>query len=170
MCYFLYLASPLTLSEIRAMLPEGVTADLADSSEQKILRSYHRGIQTVARLLIGRCSCAFLGDARADEGENERHLRARYRAMNLSRDHTISALERHRASRKVPEPENGWAGSLVDFVREHSRNARVSIYQLTFEKPPAAPLNAELRKINADRITRELESWLVEGSPVLVTH
>jgi hypothetical protein len=90
--------------------------------------------------------------------------------MNLSRDLTISALERHRASRKVHEPENGWAGALVDFVREHSRNARVSIYQLIFEKPPTAPLNADLRKINAHRITRDLESWLVEGSPVLVTH
>ena len=169
MCYFLYLASPLTLSEIRAMLPEGVTADLAGSSEQKTFRSYHRGVQTVARLLVGRCSCAFL--ARDYSGlDDERRLRGRYRELNLTRDLTISGLERHRASQTVPKPESGWASCLVDFVREHSRNARVSIYQLIFETPAPGPAKADLRKIRADRITSDLESWLVEDSPVLVTH
>jgi hypothetical protein len=46
-CYFLYIASPLTLSEIRSMLPDGITVDLADPVEQQVLKSSSRGVQTV---------------------------------------------------------------------------------------------------------------------------
>jgi hypothetical protein len=170
MCYFLYLASPLTLSEIRAMLPDGVTAHSGGAKEQEMFRAIQRSTQTVAQLLIGRCSCGFVEQA-GSPAENERHLRQRYRSLGFTREQIISALERHRVSQQVPPPEEGWRSSLVDFVREHSRNARKSIYDLAFESlsidPPAS---SELRQLPVDRVTSSLETWLQEGSPVLITH
>jgi hypothetical protein len=169
-CYFLYIASPLTLSEIRSMVPEGVTVDLADPVEQQVLKSSSRGIQTVARLLVGRCSCDFVRQRHADPHEDERHLRERFRERGISRALTISGLERHRAGAKVPGPERGWRQTLVDFVYEHARNAGRTVYQLAF-LPPSSPLPHEtpLRELKLNRVTSELESWLVEGSPVAIT-
>src|SRR3954469_6345877 len=96
MCYFLYIASPLTLSEVRSMLPQGVTADLADFTDQQALRSIHPDAQTVARLLIGRCSCDFVRPRVPDTLEDERHLRERYRRLGAARVGVITGLERHR--------------------------------------------------------------------------
>jgi hypothetical protein len=44
------LASPLTLSEVRAMLPAGITADLIPPAEQQALRNLHPPARTCARL------------------------------------------------------------------------------------------------------------------------
>ena len=57
MCFFLSIASPLTLSEIRSMLPSGLTADLAPSAERARLTRLHPSARTVAQLLVGACSC-----------------------------------------------------------------------------------------------------------------
>jgi hypothetical protein len=169
-CYFLYIASPLTLSEIRSMLPDGITVDLADPIEQQVLKSSQRGIQTVARLLIGRCSCDFVRQRHADLREDERHLRERFRQQEVSRALTIAGLERHRAGAKVPGPGKGWGRTLVDFVREHARNAGTTVYQLGFLPPSSnLPPGAPLREVKLDRVTPELETWLVEGIPVAVT-
>jgi hypothetical protein len=170
MCYFLYLASPLTLSEIRAMLPEGVTAHSAGSHEQELLRSLQRGTGTVAQLLVGRCSCAFLESSQTDPAEYERHLRERYRQLGLNRENTIAALERHRFSQKVPVPDLGWAGSLVDFIREHSRNARKSLYHLAFDSTGQRSIGRAVRELRVGSITPQLNTWLLENSPVLITH
>jgi hypothetical protein len=169
-CYFLYIASPLTLSEIRSMVPDGITVDLADPAEQQVLKSSSRGIQTVARLLVGRCSCDLVRQRHADPHEDERHLRERFRQRGVSRALTISALERHRAGAKVPAPAKGWGGALVDFVHEHARNAGRTLYQLGF-LPPTSSLAQEtpVREIKLNRVTPELESWLPEGPPVAVT-
>ncbi|HEX5574663.1 MAG TPA: hypothetical protein VFX42_02215 [Gemmatimonadales bacterium] len=170
MCYFLYIASPLTLSEVRSMVPDGITVDLADPVEQQILKSSSRGVQTVARLLVGRCSCDFVRQRHADPREDERHLRERFRQRGIGRDLTISGLERHRAGAKVPVPAQGWPRALVDFVHEHARNAGRTVYQLAF-LPPSSALRHEtpLREVKLSRVTPELESWLDEGPPVAIT-
>jgi hypothetical protein len=170
MCYFLYIASPLTLSEVRSMVPEGVTVDLATPGEQQDLRARHRGLQTVARLLIGRCSCDFIRPRDADSQADERHLRERYRRLGTDRALTISGLERHRAGAKIPAPEQGWSRALADFVREHARNAGPSVYQLAFLAPGSAlSTHPSLRRVPVDRVTPDLERWLVEDAPVLVS-
>jgi hypothetical protein len=170
MCYFLYIASPLTLSEVRSMVPEGVTVDLASPTEQQGLRASHRGIQTVARLLIGRCSCDFIRPRDPNPHEDERHLRERYRRLGTDRALTISGLERHRAGAQLEAPAEGWSRALVDFVREHARNAGPSVFQLAFLAPGSTlSTHPPLRRIPVDRITPDLERWLVEDAPVLVT-
>jgi hypothetical protein len=169
LCYFLYIASPLTLSEIRSMLPDGITADLAASTEQQALKPLRRGIQTVACLLIGRCSCDFIYQRQSDRHADERHLRARYRALGLDRQTIISALERHRFGATIPAPEEGWPQALVDFVLEHARNAGPTVYQLAF-LPPGSHLGSQPmpRQLHTSQVTRELERWLVEDSPMLI--
>ncbi len=170
MCYFLYIASPLTLSEIRSMVPDGITVDLADPVEQQVLKASSRGVQTVARLLVGRCSCDFVRLRHADPREDERHLRERFRQREIGRALTIPGLERHRAGAKVPVPAKGWRQALVDFVHEHARNAGRTVYQLAF-LPPSSALRHEtpLREVKLSRVTPELENWLAEGSPVAIT-
>jgi hypothetical protein len=169
-CYFLYIASPLTLSEIRSMLPDGITVDLAEPVEQQIFKSSTRGVQTVARLLVGRCSCDFVRQRHAEPLEDERHLRERFRQREIGRALTIPGLERHRAGAKVPVPDKGWRRTLVDFVHEHARNAGRTIYQLAF-LPPSSVLTQQVpvRELKLNRVTPELESWLVEGAPVAIT-
>lgn len=169
-CYFLYIASPLTLSEIRSMLPEGITVDLADAVEQQVLKSSSRGVQTVARLLVGTCSCDFVRERLDDPREDERHLRERFRQQGVSRALTISGLERHRAGARVPAPAKGWRRALVDFVHEHARNAGRTVYQLELLPPSSAlPHEPRVREVKLNRVTTELESWLPEGSPTAIT-
>ena len=78
MCYFLYLASPLTLSEIRSMLPPGITADLLPPAEQQALRDLHPPARSAVRLLVGGCSCDLMVDRDQGSRESERHLRNRF--------------------------------------------------------------------------------------------
>ena len=113
MCYFLYIASPLTLSEVRSMVPPGAVADLGSFAEQQTLRKVHPEAQTVARLLIGRCSCDFIRARLADEREDERHLRERYRKLEVPRSVMIEAIERHRRGAGVRPPIGGWPGALA---------------------------------------------------------
>ena len=58
MCYFLYVASPLTLSEVRSMLPAGLAADALPVSEQQHLKDIHYdaaiGARQVAHVRWGR--------------------------------------------------------------------------------------------------------------------
>ena len=57
MCYFLRIVSPLTLSEVRSMLPAGITADPMSSTELDGFRTLLPSAQTVAHLRVGACSC-----------------------------------------------------------------------------------------------------------------
>jgi hypothetical protein len=169
MCYFLYVASPLTLSEVRSMLPLGVTADLADFMEHQALKSLHPEAQTVARLLIGRCSCDFMRPRVADTREDERHLRERYRRLGAARPQIITGLERHRRRPGLRYIEKDWASALVKFVAEHARNAGPTLYYLDFSLEPVTPDPSEqVRRITVSEALADPKGWLVEDSPTLV--
>lgn len=170
MCYFLYLASPLTLSEVRSMLPAGLTADLASFSDQQTLKSIYPGAQTVAAILAGRCSCDLVRPRLGSTREDERHLRERYRRLAVPRALAITALERHRRGVSRQPPPGGWPEAFAAFVAEHARNAGPSLYHLRFSAE-AGPLSkpGPLRQITAPLVTATPEGWLVEGEPTMVS-
>jgi hypothetical protein len=129
MCYFLYIASPLTLTEVRSMLPPGASADLASYPDQQQLKALHPAAKTVARILIGGCSCDLVRPRLSEAREDERHLRERYRALGLSRTTIIHSLERHRGQRPplTLTGRRSWPETLAGFVAEHARNAGPSL-------------------------------------------
>src|SRR5690606_34738290 len=132
MCHFLYIASPLTLSELRSMLPQGLAADLVDPAESRRLRPLLPGARTGARLIAGACSCdLFLTRDLAGRRE-EAELRARYRTLGLSREAVLRALERHRRRGSVSLTSREWAGVLAGFVAEHARNGGSTLYYREF--------------------------------------
>lgn len=169
MCYFLYLASPLTLSEVRSMLPPGLTADLASFSDQQTLKAIHPGAQTVARILAGRCSCDLVRSRLADLREDERHLRERCRKLGVARSIVIQALERHRQG-PGSTPANSWPEAGARFVVEHARNAGTCLYYLQFS-PEAAPLSrqGEARRVTVAQVTGDPHTWLLEAAPTFVS-
>lgn len=171
MCYLLYLASPLTLSEVRSMLPAGITADPLPAMEQKALRRLHPAAKTGLRLLIGRCSCDFVIPRDSPSGDGERHLRARLFGTGRTRAQVIEVLERHRsgADRILAEPIV-WQTALAGFVAEHARNAGPTLYLLRFGAGPlepgrtaAAPVTVPAASVRADPA-----GWLVEDRPTIV--
>jgi len=167
-CYHLSIASSLTLSEIRSMLPPGISADVMPSSELAGFRALLPSAQTAAHLRVGACSCDLVRPRLPDSREDERHLRARYKALGLPRDRIVRELERHRLA--VPareEPPYGWREALAAFVAEHARNAGPTLYLLRFE--PAAPAThdrAHTRTVTA--ILAHPDDWLEEARPILV--
>ena len=171
MCYFLYIASPLTLSEIRSMLPPGLAADLVPAAERALLQDLHPSAKTVAHLLVGACSCDLVRPRRQDPIEDERELRRRYQREKLDRSDIIRRLERHRRGPLPrPRPVEGWSTILAGFVLEHARNAGPTLYLLDFapsgqggeaqDRTPASCSAAEIR--------RAPDGWLTEGRPVIV--
>ncbi len=172
MCYFVYVASPLTLSEIRSMLSPGLTADLLQASDQSILKRLHPAAQTVVRLLVGACSCALVASTMAADQENESRLRRRYAERSLPRSEIIRALELHRqgTERRAQLAGSGPA-ALAAFVAEHARNAGVTLYYLHFGHDPPhswATAPPPISLTMADMRARP-ETWLVEDRPTLVT-
>lgn len=174
MCYFLYLASPLTLSEVRAMLPPGLAADLAPGADQRLLRRWHPTTQTGLTLLVGACSCALSGRLDDDPREGERALRARYFELGVPRDLVIRALERHRKSLGIRPPPGGWPAALAGFVGEHARNAGPALYYLRFDPRGPAPIPAEPPSSNRVATVSEVRThgspaaWLPEAVPTTV--
>jgi hypothetical protein len=169
MCYFLYIASPLTLSEVRSMLPHKAVADLGSFSEQQTLRAVHPEAQTVARLLIGRCSCDFIRPRLADPREDERHLRERYRRLEVPRPAMIDAIERHRRGAGIRPPAGGWPAALAGFVAEHARNAGATLYHLHFSPSGSLTPPGEVRPVSVAEVLSSPEGWLREESPALVS-
>jgi hypothetical protein len=170
LCYFLYLASPLTLSEVRSMLPLGLTADLASFSDQQLLKSIHPDAQTVVRILAGRCSCDLFRPRLHDALEDERHLRERYRGLGVSRAAMIAGLERHRLGVRPRVPAEGWSRALSGFIAEHARNAGPSLYYLSFSaEATALPPSVSSRQVTVPSVAATPESWLLEGAPTLVS-
>ena len=169
MCFFLYAASPLTLSEIRSMLPAGFTADLAGPAEQAALRALHPAARTGVRLLLGACSCDLVL-ARSGSREEERELRHRYFAAGLSRTDVIGALESHRRGGGLFDSPAAARAALAAFVAEHARNAGPTLYLLRFgrepldRRPPAGPPV----RLRPDDLAGSTDGWLVEERPVLV--
>jgi hypothetical protein len=168
-CYFLMIASPLTLSEVRSMLPDGITADSLPSTRLADFRHLLPAAQTAAHLRVGACSCDLVRPRLPDTREDERHLRSRYKALGLSRDRIIRELERHRQlTPGITEPEGGWRAALAAFVAEHARNAGSTLFRLTFHPGPdrvttSAPLRRTVTEIRA-----RLGDWLEEGTSILV--
>lgn len=169
MCYHLTIASPLTLSEVRSMLPAGLTADPLPSAELSRFRAILPTAQTAASLRVGACSCDLVRARLADSREDERHLRERFRRAALPRDRVIRELEHHRRRGTAVEPPEGWRAALAEFVAEHARNAGPTLFQLAFH-PAAretngggAPLTRTVPEIHAAP-----GRWLEEGPPILV--
>jgi hypothetical protein len=167
-CYRLWIVSPLSLTEIRSMLPPGFSAEIAPLAGQALRRGLP-GTQTVALLRIGACACPL---RIASGGDDERHLRRRYAALGLSRDRIISALERHR---RTPPPAGDpatWRLALAGFVAEHARNAGPTLYCLGFEPDPekGPPLvSGPPEKLAAGSVRSRPDEWLEEGKQLEVT-
>jgi hypothetical protein len=168
-CYHLWIVSPLSLTEIRSMLPPGFSADIAAIAEQTVLRARLTAAQTVARLRLGGCACLLQW---ARDGEGERRLRRRYAGLGLSRDRIIAALERHRRG-EVPVGEPAaWRAALAAFVVEHARNAGPTLYYLGFgEEPPAglAGSAGPAQTMTAAAVRAAADSWLEENRLTEVT-
>ena len=170
MCYFLFLASPLTLSEVRSMLPPGLTADLASSADHQALRSLLPRAATVARILVGRCSCDLVRPRMDDPKEDERHLRERYRGLKVPRANVIAALDRHRRQGGTFHSSPDRGADLAGFVAEHARNAGPTLYYLSFQAG-STPLSfsAGVRPAPASAAALTPGAWLREGIPTVVT-
>jgi len=171
LCYFLSIASPLTLSEIRAMLPAGLSAHTAPTAERDTLIRLHPAARTVAHLLVGSCSCDLVRPRLQNSIEDEREHRSRYQRAHLSRAEIIRLLERHRRGPDPrPKPDEGWPSALNGFVREHARNAGPTLYLLTFDPPHHPP--GPSRPVPVHRSVNDLGGgldWLAEDQPVLVS-
>ena len=166
MCYVLTIASSLTLSEIRSMLPAGIHADPLLPGALAAFRDALPSAQTAAHVRVGACSCDLVRPRLPDQREDERHLRGRYRARGLPRDRIIRELERHRRTTSLEPPPGGWRPALAAFVAEHARNAGPTVYRLTFEPggtTDGPPLSLPLAAIRSDP-----EGWLPEGRTVVV--
>jgi hypothetical protein len=169
-CYFLHIASPLTLSEVRSMLPAGITAHLAPRLERDALLNLLPDARTVAQLLVGACSCDLIVPRHRDPHEDERHLRAGYRQMSVPRETVILALERHRRPRPR-QPATGWQAALAAFVAEHARNAGPTLYHLSFQSEPGSvsppddrlPITKSVSLVRANP-----NQWIGPGEIVLI--
>lgn len=169
MCYFLYVATPLTLSEVRSMLPAGITGDLASSQDQRTLKALHPSAQTVVRLLVGRCSCDLIRNRLSDAREDERHLRERYRQAGVTRPEMIRALERHRGGIRSPETAN-LPGALAALVAEHARNAGPTLYYLQFSAgPDPIAIAGPVHQVTVAQVVASPIGWLKEGMATLVS-
>ncbi|TFG46438.1 MAG: hypothetical protein E4H41_02265 [Gemmatimonadales bacterium] len=170
MCFFLYVASPLTLSEVRSMLPAGLTADLLPPAEQGELRALHPDAQTIARVLLGGCSCGLVTERKTPASEDEARLRVRYRELGYSRDQVVRALSVHRRALELrAQPAGHWPKAFAGFVAEHARNAGPTLYYLQFGHDglqhvaggaPRPILTADVRAFPG--------VWLPEDAPTLV--
>ncbi len=170
MCYFLYLASPLTLSEVRSMLPTPLRADLANSQTSQVLKSIDPTAQSVVRILVGQCSCDLIRPRLAGQREDERHLRERYRRLKVPRSVTIGALERHRRGLLPLPTAQSAQRAVAAFVAEHARNAGTSLYYLHFsaEEEPLSQVSTA-RRTTVTQVAATPDSWLIEGSPIFVS-
>jgi hypothetical protein len=166
-CYYLRIASPLTLSEVRSMLPAGIAADALPPAELVRLRTMLPAAQTAAHLRVGPCSCDLVRPRQVDSREDERHLRRRYSNLRLPRDRIIRELERHRGLATPSEPPAGWRAALAEFVAEHARNAGPTLYHLVFQ-PGDLPGSSTTVTRTVAEVRADPSGWLEEGPPVLV--
>ena len=168
MCYFLTMASPLTLSEVRSMLPAGLAAQPVGAGETAAFRRLLPSAQTVATLLSGGCSCDLVRVRHPDPREDERHLRTRYSRIKLPRDQIIRELERHRRFPERSEPPAGWPSAVVAFAAEHARNAGPTLYLLRFRPGDAPPSPGRVVTRTLAEMRAAAGTWLEEDRPVMV--
>ena len=174
MCFHLFLLSPLTLSEVRSMLPPGMTADLLNAAEQATLRQRHPAGRTGVRLLRGACSCDLVVQRHPVTRQDEALLRKRYRKLGLSRAAIIRALENHRSRQEHPAAigeREPWPAMLSRFVAEHARNAGPSLYFLHFSHDGTlGEIAAKVanRTLRVAEIRERAGTWLEEEEPTVV--
>jgi hypothetical protein len=169
MCYFLFAASPLTLSEVRSMLPPGFSADLVGPADQAALRTLYPAARTGVRLLLGACSCDLVV-ARSDARAAERHLRTRHLDAGRSRVEVIAAIENHRRQGAGFASVDAARVALAGFVAEHARNAGPTLYLLCFGSAPLdrRTLARPPAQLPQRGVLANVGGWLVEDRPTLV--
>jgi hypothetical protein len=170
MCHFLYIASPLTLSEVRSMLPPGLAADFLPPAGASALRALLPTAQTTARLLVGACSCDLFLHRDALHHREESALRQRYRALHLNRTTIIQAIDRHRRGEHPARDPAAWQELLAAFVGEHARNAGDTLFYHEFSPGglDGAGLSRPPAKASVGTVRRDPAGWLEEGVPVVV--
>ena len=173
MCYFVYLAGPLTLSEVRSMLPAGLTADGLRKAEQQTLLDLHYDAQDAMRILHGGCSCDLIRDRQPDPKTDEVVHRQRYRHMGYDRTRMIRYLENHRRSPQDqrPRPQGYWGEAFNAFVVEHARNAGPTLFYSHFshdglQHDPG--LTAAMSHIQVRDVQGSVSDWLPEQTPTMV--
>jgi hypothetical protein len=166
----LYLVSPLTLSEVRSMLPEGVTADLLNPSLQRFFQEQFHPGKTAILLRHGGCSCDLAGRRNPDTEEDERQLRARYRQEHADRSQVLEALDRHRARPRRPVRAPGhWSTALAGFVAEHARNAGPALYYLDFTPVlERMPPWSGAKEVHSQTVHAQPAAWLPDRVPMVV--
>jgi hypothetical protein len=172
-CYFVYLASPLTLSEVRSMLPAGLTADGLPKAEQQALLDLHYDAQDAMRILHGGCSCDLIRDRQPNPKADEVVHRQRYRHMGYDRTRMIRYLENHRRSAQDqrPRPQGYWGEAFNAFVVEHARNAGPTLFYSHFshdglQHDPG--LTAAMSQIQVRDVQGSVSDWLPEQTPTMV--
>jgi hypothetical protein len=170
MCHFLCIASPLTLSEVRSMLPADLAADLLPPAPSSALRSLLPNAQTAARLLVGACSCDIYLQRDPVHHREESILRQRYRALRLNRTTIIQAIDRHRSGRHPLREPKVWQALLAAFVSEHARNAGATLYYREFSSGAlhGASLETDPASLSLGAVRAHPDSWLEEGVAVVV--
>ena len=165
MCYLLTLVSPLTLSEIRSMLPEGVTAELVPVEQRPARLALLPRATTAVHLAVGRCACGLVAPARSD-AEAERAIRRHHQGRKATREQVLAALARHRAGRELRTANTAPQGTLGAFVVEHARNAGTSVY---FLHPPGEDrLKGDPVPVALPDQTLPPLAWLLPGTPVKI--
>lgn len=170
MCYFLTIASPLTLSEVRSMLPAGLAAQPVEAGEATALRRLFPAAQTVAVLLVGGCSCDLVRERDPNPREDERLHRAGYSRLGLPRERIVSELERHRQGTHE-RPLSHWTAALSGFVAEHARNAGPTLFALRFgprAEPPRPWDRSSVIRRTLAQVGGPADTWLDEDRPALV--
>jgi hypothetical protein len=166
MCYQLVLVSPLTVSEVRSMLPPGVRADIVDAPVLARWRTALRGAHAAVHLRVGRCACRLLPARLAPAPDDEAALRAEHRRRRTPREQILAALERHRAG--AADAELVPPGALAALIAEHARNAGPAVYALGFGAPgEVPPPAATLREVPLAEACAG-EGWLVEDTALKV--
>jgi hypothetical protein len=156
------------------MLPPGLVAQPADRADHALLRARLPAAQTVARLVVGACSCDLVRLRHPDPREDERYHRERHRRAGTTRPDMIAAIERHRRGAATSAPAGGWPRAVARFVAEHARNAGPTLYLLRFAPGPGAAIalgplpDGEIRRRSAAEVVRDPDGWLVEETAVLV--
>lgn len=175
MCYLLRVASPLTLSEVRSMLPAGMRADLRDAAEVRAWHAHLPEVQTVAALLHGDCSCDLVHPRPADPRADDAELRRRYRDLGATRATIIRALERHGRARTLRKYAPGhWPMALDRFVAEHARNAGATGYWLGYETDgriggwPDETVGRPIRLTDHPTMRPSDHTWLVPDRLIIV--
>lgn len=161
MCYSCHLITPLTLSEIRAMLPGPASASPLPVAQAVPLLGLLLEARSALTLSVGACACAFVPALQGlDLRSQERALRARYRSLALGREQVIRYLERHRTGEGLRRADGtDWPRRFHAFAVEHARNAGPSVYLLQFADSPHGPARVHCTLANHQRP----ETWLQEG-------